>query len=83
MLWGLEAAVSHALRLCVPSPYSCPLSLAAGNSGSAITQAIFFTSASMTEQEGFRWMGVMIIGVTLLVTTIHLPMWGGMFFKGE
>ncbi|GAB4819716.1 hypothetical protein N2152v2_006762 [Parachlorella kessleri] len=56
---------------------------AGGNSGSAITQAIFFTSASMTEQEGFRWMGVMIIGVTLLVTTIHFPMWGGMFFKGN
>jgi hypothetical protein len=30
--------------------------LAAGNTGSAVTQAIFFTQASMTMQEGFRYM---------------------------
>jgi nitrate/nitrite transporter NarK len=65
-----------------PPPQSIVCS-AAGNAGSAVTQAIFFTSASMSEQEGYRYMGVMIMAVTLLVTTIHFPMWGGMLTRGE
>lgn len=32
---------------------------AGGNTGAAVTQAIFFTSNSMTLAEGFKWMGVM------------------------
>ena len=28
-------------------------------------------------------MGVMVIGVTLLVTTLYFPMWGGMFCKAK
>lgn len=56
---------------------------AGGNAGGAITQAIFFTSASMTAAEGFQWMGVMILAVTAAVAGIHFPMWGSMFFKGN
>jgi len=54
-----------------------------GNAGGAVTQAIFFTSSAMTLSEGFLWMGVMIMGITLFVPTIHFPMWGSMFFKGD
>ena len=32
---------------------------AGGNTGSAVTQAIFFTANGMTLAEGFKWMGVM------------------------
>lgn len=56
---------------------------AGGNAGGAINQALFFTSPSMTTAEGYRWMGVMILGVTLLVAFIHFPMWGGMFTPGN
>jgi NNP family nitrate/nitrite transporter-like MFS transporter len=59
---------------------------AGGNTGSAITQAIFFTSASMTTAEGFKWMGVMIIAVTTVcVPLVHFPIagWGSMFVKGN
>ena len=59
---------------------------AGGNTGAAITQAIFFTSASMTTAEGFKWMGVMIISVTsVVVTLVHFPIagWGSMFLKGN
>lgn len=60
------------------SPFLTPALLeiipAAGNAGSAITQALFFTSGSLSEQEGYRWMGVMILGMTTLVSTIHFPM---------
>lgn len=54
-----------------------------GNAGSAITQALFFTS-SMSLAEGFKWMGVMILGMTLLTAFIHFPMegWGSMFLAG-
>jgi NNP family nitrate/nitrite transporter-like MFS transporter len=54
-----------------------------GNAGSAITQAAFFTATTMTIAEGFQWMGVMILGMTMLVVTIHFPMWGSMFFPGS
>lgn len=54
-----------------------------GNAGSAVTQAIFFTSSSMTTAEGFKWMGVMILGVAACVTLVHFPMWGSMFFRGD
>ena len=51
---------------------------AGGNAGAAVTQAIFFTPASLSVADGFKWMGVMIIGVTLLLFVIYFPMWGGM-----
>lgn len=59
---------------------------AGGNTGAAITQAIFFTSASMTTAEGFKWMGVMIICVTsVCLPLVHFPIqgWGSMFLKGN
>lgn len=56
---------------------------AGGNAGSAVTQAIFFTSASMTLAEGFKWMGVMIMGITATVSLLHWPMWGSMFLPGN
>jgi len=33
---------------------------AGGSVGAAITQAIFFTPASLTIAEGFKWMGINI-----------------------
>jgi len=56
---------------------------AGGNTGSAVTQAIFFTSGAMTTAEGWKWMGVMVMGVTTTVALIHFPMWGSMFFPGN
>ena len=56
---------------------------AGGNAGSAITQAIFFRDSSLETYEGLRWMGVMVIGITLTVFLIHFPMWGGMLFPGN
>lgn len=51
---------------------------AGGNAGAAITQAIFFTPTTFTIQEGFKWMGVMVICVTQLLFLLWWPMWGGM-----
>jgi len=56
---------------------------AGGNSGSAITQAIFFKKDSLETYDGIRYMGIMIIGITMLVTTIWFPMWGSMFFPAK
>lgn len=56
---------------------------AGGNAGSAVTQALFFTGAGMTTAEGFKWMGVMILAVTVTLVTIHFPMWGGMLTKAD
>lgn len=56
---------------------------AGGNAGSAVTQAIFFTSGSMTTPEGWKWMGVMVMAVTATIPLIHFPMWGSMFFPGN
>lgn len=53
-----------------------------GNVGAAITQAIFFTSSSLTIAEGWLWMGVMVLVVTTLtIPFIHFPIqgWGSMF----
>eukprot|EP01025_Chloroclados_australasicus_P031183 TRINITY_DN314_c0_g3_i1.p1 TRINITY_DN314_c0_g3~~TRINITY_DN314_c0_g3_i1.p1 ORF type:complete len:507 (-),score=48.08 TRINITY_DN314_c0_g3_i1:209-1729(-) len=52
---------------------------AGGNSGSAILQAAFFRDSPLETYEGIRYMGITIIGVTLLVIPIYFPMWGGMF----
>lgn len=58
---------------------------AGGNAGSAVTQAIFFTAAPLTVQQGFVWMGVMIIGVFAFIPFVYFPMegWGGMLAKGK
>eukprot|EP01024_Parvocaulis_polyphysoides_P062072 TRINITY_DN6994_c0_g3_i3.p2 TRINITY_DN6994_c0_g3~~TRINITY_DN6994_c0_g3_i3.p2 ORF type:complete len:280 (-),score=42.80 TRINITY_DN6994_c0_g3_i3:200-922(-) len=52
---------------------------AGGNAGSAVTQAIFFRSDELETYEGLRYMGLMVIGMTLFVIPIYFPMWGGMF----
>jgi len=56
---------------------------AGGNAGSAVTQAIFFRDSSLETYEGLRYMGLMVIGITLTVMLVHFPMWGGMFFPGN
>ena len=60
-----------------------PASPSAGNAGSAVTQALFFTGTNMTTLEGFKWLGVMIIAVTATLVFIHFPMWGGMLTRGS
>ncbi len=56
---------------------------AGGNAGSAITQAIFFTPTTYTIQEGFKWMGVMVICVTNLLFLMYWPQWGGMVLPAK
>ena len=52
---------------------------AGGNVGSVITQTVFFTTASYATQTGIVYMGIMILCVTLLITLMYFPQWGGMF----
>eukprot|EP00959_Pyramimonas_sp_CCMP1952_P288432 6031438-Pyramimonas_sp.AAC.1 len=56
---------------------------AGGNAGSAITQVLFFKSTKYSTSEGLQLMGLMIIAVTMVVHTIHFPMWGGMWTKAD
>lgn len=62
---------------------ACGFIGAGGNAGSAITQAIFFTPTTYTIQEGFLWMGVMVLCVTNLLFLMYWPMWGGMIFPAK
>ncbi|WIA38039.1 hypothetical protein OEZ86_001410 [Tetradesmus obliquus] len=50
-----------------------------GNVGGAVTQALFFTYLPISTAQGFLWMGVMTMGITLLYLTMYFPMWGGCF----
>merc|ERR1711998_331272 len=43
----------------------------------------FFKTEKYETYEGLQLMGVMIIAVTLVVQTIHFPMWGGMWTKPD
>jgi MFS transporter, NNP family, nitrate/nitrite transporter len=52
---------------------------AGGNTGAAVTQAIFFTYLPLTSTQGFFYMGIMVVGMTALYTLVYFPMWGGMF----
>ncbi|CAG9466329.1 unnamed protein product [Pedinophyceae sp. YPF-701] len=53
---------------------------AGGNAGSAITQAIFFSdNVDLETYEGIMYMGLFILGMTMLTCFIYFPMWGGMF----
>jgi MFS transporter, NNP family, nitrate/nitrite transporter len=56
---------------------------AGGNAGSAITQAAFFTPTTFSYQEGFLWMGVMVLVITNLCFTLWWPMWGGMILPAK
>lgn len=52
---------------------------AGGNTGSVVTQSLFFVSGKYTTYEGILWMGVMIIAMTQTILFVYFPMWGGMF----
>jgi len=56
---------------------------AGGNTGAAVTQALFFTYLPLTPTQGFFWMGLMVIGMTTLYMFVYFPMWGGMFGKAK
>lgn len=56
---------------------------AGGNAGSSITQVLFFKSGKYETYDGIILMGVMIIAVTMVVQTIHFPMWGGFWMKAD
>ncbi|KAG2431534.1 hypothetical protein HXX76_009548 [Chlamydomonas incerta] len=56
---------------------------AGGNTGAAVTQAIWFAGTAswqltLTKPEGFVYMGIMTIGLTLPLFFIWFPMWGSM-----
>lgn len=46
-------------------------------------QALFFTYTGLSTQDGFKWMGVMTIGMTALYMLMYFPQWGGMFLKAK
>jgi len=56
---------------------------AGGNTGAAVTQAIFFTYTALSPTQGFFYMGIMVIGMTSLYMTVYFPQWGGMFFAAK
>lgn len=56
---------------------------AGGNAGAAITQALFFTTSTYSTEEGYKYMGVMIMAVTMLTWLLYFPMWGGMIFPAS
>ena len=53
---------------------------AGGNAGSAITQALFFTSGSISSDLGFVYMGIMICCASSVILLVWFPQWGGMIF---
>lgn len=40
-----------------------------------LSQAIFFTPASLSDPEAFKWLGVMIIAVSMFIFLLYFPMW--------
>jgi NNP family nitrate/nitrite transporter-like MFS transporter len=48
---------------------------AGGNTGAAVTQAIFFTYLPLTPTQGFFWLGIMVIGMTAMYMGVYFPMW--------
>ncbi|EFN52689.1 hypothetical protein CHLNCDRAFT_138674 [Chlorella variabilis] len=50
-----------------------------GNSvGSILLQGLFFTGSQINWSQGFLYMGIMALGMTMLLFLIRFPMWGGM-----
>ena len=48
---------------------------AGGNAGAALNQAIFFTYGNWGTPQGFFYLGIMAMGVTLMYALIYFPMW--------
>jgi NNP family nitrate/nitrite transporter-like MFS transporter len=48
---------------------------AGGNTGAAVTQAIFFTYLPLSPTQGFFWLGIMVIGMTAMYMAVYFPMW--------
>lgn len=38
-------------------------------------QALFFTYTGLSTPDGFKWMGVMTMGITALYMLMYFPMW--------
>eukprot|EP00898_Chlorokybus_atmophyticus_P003069 jgi/Chlat1/3763/Chrsp259S03905 len=54
---------------------------AGGNAGGALNQAIWFQNTDrFAEEDGITYMGIAMVGVTLLIIPISFPQWGSMFF---
>jgi len=53
---------------------------AGGNAGASVNLAIWFKSARYETYDGIFYMGLLIVGVSLLTFTIHFPPWGSMLF---
>ncbi|KAI5057167.1 hypothetical protein GOP47_0027182 [Adiantum capillus-veneris] len=53
---------------------------AGGTFGSMLTQLIFFTSSTYSDQKGIMLMGFMVICCTLPIVTVYFPQWGGMLW---
>lgn len=59
---------------------------AGGNVGAIVTTAMYFggrMAPDMTTPEGYRWMGVMILVLTMPLFLVYFPMWGGMLFPAK
>lgn len=73
--YGVVPFISHRALGIV-----CGMVGAGGNAGSAIAQAIFFTPATLSVPDAFKWMGIMAIGIALFQLLLWFPMWGGLIF---
>eukprot|EP00898_Chlorokybus_atmophyticus_P008470 jgi/Chlat1/8624/Chrsp86S08018 len=55
---------------------------AGGNAGSALVQGVFFqNSERIKTEDGITYLGLSMVGVSLLCVLIHFPQWGSMFFR--
>lgn len=73
--WWLPAVAAHGncVLTCLPPPllpHAVPV---------VLPQALFFTYTGLSTPDGFKWMGVMTIGMTALYCLMYWPQWGGMF----
>jgi NNP family nitrate/nitrite transporter-like MFS transporter len=76
--YGVVPFVSHRALGIV-----CGIVGAGGNAGSAIAQAIFFTPATLSVPDAFKWMGVMAIGIALFQLLLWFPAWGGIVLPAK